>query len=114
MGNKHTKLTNGKAEPAASHQGLSYAETDKLYYSPAALSGAAVFITAFIGGIDMPCETIDVIAKTSVTGTALRELNVLETVPFVVLADGVVLSEQQVILDYLLERVTSHILLFLM
>lgn len=123
MGNKHSKSKTGEhreANPiseglhhlAEGVTGSSFSNDDKLYYSPAALSGAAVFIAAFIGEINMPCETIDVVAKTSVTGVALRDLNVLENVPFMILADGVVLSEQQVIIDYLLERVRNILIIY--
>lgn len=81
--------------------------SDKLFYSPAALDGAAVFITAFMGALDINCEVVDVVSKKSVGGEDLKTLNPLETVPFVITSDGLLLSEQQVILDYLVDKVSK-------
>lgn len=79
--------------------------SDTLYYSPAALSGATAFIAAYVGEFDLKCETVDLIEKRTFTGVDFTTISTLGVLPCLKLADGTLLTQDEAILEYLVDKV---------
>jgi glutathione S-transferase len=82
---------------------------EKLYYSPAALYGAAAFIASFVAGLNMSCETVEVFAfeKKAQSGTEFKSINKLDTIPCLVMISGHVISEEATLLEYIGDKVNN-------
>ena len=75
----------------------------KLYYAPGACS-LACHIAASEGGIDMQSEKVDLQAKKTESGGDFLAVNPKGAVPALALDGGGVLTETQVILQYLADK----------
>jgi glutathione S-transferase len=80
--------------------------TNKLYYSPAALSGAASFIAAYVGGLDIEVEIVDVTQNKTFSGADFSEINPKKNIPCLITADKTVFYEEPVILTYMADQVS--------
>lgn len=80
--------------------------TDKLYYSPAALNGAASFIAAYVGGLDVEAETVDVTQNKTYSGIAFDQINPKKNIPCLITTDKSVFYEETIILLYLADQVS--------
>lgn len=78
---------------------------DKLYYSPVANQGAASFIAAFVGGIDMACESVDVLEKKTSSGVDYGQICRNHSLPCITTSGGAVLTEEPVVLTYIADKV---------
>jgi glutathione S-transferase len=75
----------------------------KLYYSPAACSLAA-HIVAREAGLDIALEKVDLGAKKTETGRDYLSINPKGAVPALELADGNVLTENAIVLQFLADK----------
>ena len=64
----------------------------KLYYTPSSC-GASVFISAYVAGVSMECETVDLQSKKTASGADYLVVNEKGNVPCIVLEDGSTLIE---------------------
>lgn len=83
---------------------------DKLYYSPVANYGAAAFMAAYIGGVDMACEVVDVLDKKTSSGQDYTHINKKGILPCIQTGKGDLLTEETVILEYIAEKVCGSLL----
>lgn len=81
--------------------------TNKLYYSPVANYGAASFMAAYIGGVDMTCETVDILERKTASGHDFTQVCKGAPLPALSTTGGVVLTEETVILDYIAGKVST-------
>jgi glutathione S-transferase len=86
--------------------------TDKLYYSPVANYGAASFVAAFIGGVEIPCETVDVLEKKTLGGQDYTSICKKGALPCLVTSRGECLTEEPVILEYIADKVRRIVAFF--
>lgn len=74
----------------------------KLYYTPTSC-GASSFISAFIGGIKLDCEIVDLTSHLTDTGVDFYTINPKGNVPTLILDDGSILNENITCLEYILD-----------
>jgi len=72
----------------------------KLYYSPTSC-GAASFISAFVSGIKIDCETVNLFNHRTKSGVDFYTINPKGNVPCIVLDDGKILNENIACLEYI-------------
>lgn len=72
----------------------------KLYYTPTSC-GASSFISAFVAGINIDCEVVNLGTHTTDSGVDFYTINPKGNVPTIVLDDGTVLNENISCLDYI-------------
>ena len=72
----------------------------KLYYTPTSC-GASSFISAFVAGITMECEVVNLGTHTTDSGVDFYSINPKGNVPAIVLDDGTVLNENISCLEYI-------------
>lgn len=72
----------------------------KLYYSPTSC-GAASFISAFISGIKIDCESVNLFNHRTASGIDFYTINPKGNVPCIVLDDGRILNENIACLEYI-------------
>jgi glutathione S-transferase len=82
----------------------------KLYYTSTSC-GAATFISAFVGGVQLETEQVDIGTHLTASGADFYKINSKGNVPALVLNDGTVLNENSAVLQYVADLV-SEILLF--
>jgi glutathione S-transferase len=82
----------------------------KLYYTSTSC-GAATFIAAFVGGVQLETEQVDIGTHLTASGADFYKINSKGNVPALVLNDGTVLNENSAVLQYVADLV-SEILLF--
>ena len=75
----------------------------KLYYTPTSC-GASSFICAFIKGLKMDCEVVDLTTHTTESGADFYSINPKGNVPAIVLDDGTVLNENISCLEYIADQ----------
>jgi glutaredoxin len=79
----------------------------KLYYTPTSC-GAASFISAMYGGLQIECEQVDLKNhKTVTSGQDFYTINPKGNVPTLVLDDGIVLNENAAVLQWIADHVSS-------
>ena len=76
----------------------------KLYYTKTSC-GASSFISAFIGGLNLECEIVDLAMHTTDSGMNFYDINPKGNVPALVLDDGTVLNENIACLEYIANQV---------
>lgn len=72
----------------------------KLYYTKTSC-GASSFISAFLGGLNLECEIVDLATHTTESGADFYDINPKGNVPSLVLDDGTVLNENIACLEYI-------------
>jgi glutathione S-transferase len=72
----------------------------KLYYTKTSC-GASSFISAFIAGLNLECEIVDLATHTTDSGANFYDINPKGNVPSLVLDDGTVLNENIACLEYI-------------
>ena len=82
----------------------------KLYYT-ATSCGASNFIAAFISGVNIECEVVDLSTHRTASGVDFYTINPKGNVPAIVLDDGTLLNENAATLQYLADLDPSHKLL---
>lgn len=75
----------------------------KLYYTPTSC-GASSFICAFIKGLRMDCEVVDLATHTTESGIDFYSTNPKGNVPAIILDDGTVLNENISCLEYIADQ----------
>ena len=75
----------------------------KLYYTPTSC-GASSFICAFIKGLRIDCEVVDLATHTTESGVDFYSINPKGNVPAIVLDDGTVLNENISCLEYIADQ----------
>jgi hypothetical protein len=78
----------------------------KLYYTPTSC-GAASFIAAFVAGVHIDTETVDLGTHKTHTGADYYAINPKGNVPGLVLDNGVVLNEGAAVLQYIGDQVCT-------
>src|ERR1700737_4553304 len=74
--------------------------TFKLYYTPTSC-GAANFLAASIGGLEVEAEVVDLPTNKTESRTDFCTINPKGNVPTIVLPDGTILNENVATLTYL-------------
>jgi glutathione S-transferase len=74
----------------------------KLYYTPTSC-GASSFISAFIAGIKLDCEIVDLTTHLTESGVDFYTINPKGNVPTLILDDGTILNENIACLEYILD-----------
>ena len=82
----------------------------KLYYTSTSC-GAANFITARIGGLNIACEQVTLATHLTDSGANFYDINPKGNVPTVVLDDGAILNENSATLQFLADQDPNHALL---
>ena len=75
----------------------------KLYYTPTSC-GASSFICAYIKGLKMECEVVDLLTHKTESGADFYSINPKGNVPSIVLDDGTVLNENISCLEYIADQ----------
>ena len=75
----------------------------KLYYTPTSC-GASSFICAFVKGLRMDCEVVDLTTHTTESGIDFYSINPKGNVPAIILDDGTVLNENISCLEYIADQ----------
>lgn len=75
----------------------------KLYYTPTSC-GAASFISAFIAGVKLSVDQVDLSTHLTSSGVDFYTINPKGNVPTLVLDDGTVLNENAAILQYIADQ----------
>lgn len=75
----------------------------KLYYTPTSC-GAASFITANIGGVELDSETIDLRTHKTKSGADFYAVNPKGNVPTIAFSDGTILNENVASLTFLADK----------
>ena len=81
----------------------------KLYYTKTSC-GASSFISAFIGGLNLECEIVDLATHTTDSGANFYDINPKGNVPALVLDDGTVLNENIACLEYISNEASQNTL----
>ena len=76
----------------------------KLYYTPTSC-GAASFIAAYVGGVNVEAEQVDIQGHKTSSGKDFYAINPKGNVPALVLQDNTVLNEGAAILQYIADQV---------
>jgi glutathione S-transferase len=76
----------------------------KLYYTSTSC-GAASFIAAFVAGVHIAVETVDLQTHLTASGADFYKINPKGNVPALVLDDGTVLNEGAAVLQYIADQV---------
>jgi glutathione S-transferase len=76
----------------------------KLYYTSTSC-GAASFIAAFVAGVHLDLETVDLKTHLTASGADFYKINPKGNVPALVLDDGTVLNEGAAVLQYIADQV---------
>eukprot|EP01031_Cornospumella_fuschlensis_P023228 gene23228-28214_t len=84
--------------------------SDKLYYSPVANFGAATFMAAYIGGVDMACEVVDVLEKKTTSGQDYTRISKKGILPSIQTGKGDLITEEPVLLEYIAEKTPKCIM----
>lgn len=79
----------------------------KLYYTPTSC-GASSFISAFISGLSIDCEVVDLATHKTESGIDFYTINPKGNVPAIVLDDGTVINENIACLEYIADRDDNH------
>lgn len=80
----------------------------KLYYTSTSC-GAANFIAAYVGGVLLETEQVDISTHvTKTTGADFYAINPKGNVPAIVLDDGTVLNENSATLQYIADQVQLY------
>jgi glutathione S-transferase len=82
----------------------------KLYYTSTSC-GAANFITAFLSGINIEAEQVDLPTHKTASGVDFYTVNPKGNVPTLVLDDGKILNENAATLQYIADLDSTHKLL---
>jgi glutathione S-transferase len=82
----------------------------KLFYTSTSC-GAGNFITAYLSGLNIECEQVDLATHKTASGVDFYTINPKGNVPAVVLDDGRVLNENAATLQYLADQDAEHKLL---
>ena len=80
----------------------------KLYYTPTSC-GAANFIAAYVGGLNIPCEEVDIQTHKTLSGADFYAINPKGNVPCLVLDDGKILNENNATLQFLADMVPGKV-----
>ena len=75
----------------------------KLYYTPTSC-GASSFICAYVKGLKMDCEVVDLMTHKTESGIDFYSINPKGNVPTIVLDDGTVLNENISCLEYIADQ----------
>lgn len=78
----------------------------KLYYTSTSC-GASSFIAAFVAGIHIDCEQVDLKTHLTASGANYYTINPKGNVPCLVLDDGTVLNEGAATLQFIADQVIS-------
>lgn len=81
----------------------------KLYYT-ATSCGAASFISAFTGGVNLETEQVDLGTHKTASGADFYQINPKGNVPALILDDGTILNENTAILQYIADHAASGVL----
>lgn len=78
----------------------------KLYYSPQSC-GAASFIAAWSGKVQLECEQVDYHKNRTASGVEFTSINPKGNVPSLVLDDGTLLNENIAVLKWIANHVSN-------
>jgi glutathione S-transferase len=80
----------------------------KLYYTTTSC-GASNFTAAFIGGLSIDCEQVDLMTHKTDSGADFYTINPKGNVPCVVLADGTVINENVATLNWIADQTGNSV-----
>eukprot|EP01124_Arcella_intermedia_P001478 TRINITY_DN1080_c0_g1_i2.p2 TRINITY_DN1080_c0_g1~~TRINITY_DN1080_c0_g1_i2.p2 ORF type:complete len:208 (-),score=76.87 TRINITY_DN1080_c0_g1_i2:30-653(-) len=80
----------------------------KLYYTPTSC-GAASFIAAFVGGVNLQTEQVDIRTHKTSSEDDYYAINPKGNVPALVLSDGTLLNEGASVLQYIADQVPGTV-----